>query len=279
MLTFEFKKYRKIGVPRKRFQLEIDMSPFRGNEKLLEELEPGEKIKPAFPPLWVDSYDKIIEDFSKLQESLTSLESLQKKQISNPFSKDGSIDSKISLSSSSVLSMIKAIDSQIKDLRAHEGNSEDKEIRGNIIKSLSGKLREFSLRYKKKYDHYMEKVKSFKPNDLLEYENQEISLDGEDVEQFQVAKYKNEAINSLVQNIIDLADIFKELNSLVVIQGTILDRVDYNIQKTLENTNEANKQLIKAEKHQKCSRAAGCIALLVGMILLLVLVLGLKVFI
>ena len=125
----------------------------------------------------------------------------------------------------------------------------------------------------------MEKVKSFKPNDLLEYENQEISLDGEDVEQFQVAKYKNEAINSLVQNIIDLADIFKELNSLVVIQGTILDRVDYNIQKTLENTNEANKQLIKAEKHQKCSRAAGCIALLVGMILLLVLVLGLKVFI
>ena len=279
MLTFEFKKYRKTGAPRKRFQLEIDMSPFRGNEKLLEELEPGEKIKPPFPPLWVDTYDKIIEDFSKLQEAMTSLESLQQKRISNPFSKDESIDSKIGLSSNSVLSTIKVIDTQLKDLRVHEGNSEDKEIRSNIIKSLSGKLREFSLRYKKKYDVYMEKVNTYKPDDLLEYENQEISLDGEDIEQFQVAKYKNEAINSLVQNIIDLADIFKELNSLVVIQGTILDRVDYNIQKTLDNTKEANKQLIKAEQYQKCSRAAGCIALLVGMILLLILVLGLKVFI
>ena len=131
--------------------------PFRGNEKLLEELEPGEKIKPAFPPLWDGTYDKIIEDFSKLQEAMTSLESLQQKRISNPFFKYKSIDSKIGLSSNSVLSTIKVIDTQLKDLRVHEGNSEDKEIRSNIIKSLSGKLREFSLRYKKKYDVYMEK--------------------------------------------------------------------------------------------------------------------------
>ena len=71
----------------------------------------------------------------------------------------------------------------------------------------------------------------------------------------------------------------KELNSLVVIQGTILDLVNYNIQKTLDNIKEANKKLLKVEQHQKCSSTAGCIALLVGIILLLILVLELKVFI
>ena len=35
-------------------------------------------------------------------------------------------------------------------------------------------------------------MNTYKPGDLLEYEYQEISLDGEDIEQFQVVKYKNE---------------------------------------------------------------------------------------
>ena len=51
ILTYDFKKLRKSAPPRKRFQLEVDISPFRGNEKLLEELDSNDKLKPAFPPL------------------------------------------------------------------------------------------------------------------------------------------------------------------------------------------------------------------------------------
>lgn len=301
VLTYEFKKLRKAGTPRKRFQLEVDISPFRGSEKLLEELDPVEKLKPAFPPLWVDTYDKIIEEMGKLKESMALLESLQQKRIVNPFSSNNStgsfsssfgkgpsnssnpndnLDSRIKFTSDSVYNTIKYIDSQIKDLRNHEGNSEDKNIRNNIIASLSTKLKDMTLRYKKKQEMYVAKIAPAAPKNLLEYESNEISLEDDDFgdNKQEIAKYRNEEINSLVANVVDLADIFKELNSLVVTQGTILDRIDYNIQMTLEHTTKANKELIKAEKYQKCSRAAGCILLLVVIILVLLIILALKIY-
>ena len=52
-------------------------------------------------------------------------------------------------------------------------------------------------------------------------------------------------INQLVDTMNELGDIFKQLNNLVIEQGNILDRIDYNIEQTLENTKKANKQLKK----------------------------------
>ena len=207
---------------------------------------------------------------------MTLLENLQQKRIASPFaSNTEAADRKIKTLADSTFSIIKNIDSQIKELKSHKGNEEDNKIRTNIITNLSGKLKDASLRYKKKHEAYLNKVK---PSDLLGIENVEISLDGEEIEKLETNNYKTEEINSLVQNIIDLADIFKELNTLVVMQGTIFDRIDYNLQVALENTKNANQQLVKAQNHQKCTRAAGCIMLLIGIIMFLVLILGLKVF-
>ena len=42
---------------------------------------------------------------------------------------------------------------------------------------------------------------------------------------------------------------------LVIDQGTMLDRIDYNVEQVVHQSREANVQLQKAEKAQKSSRA------------------------
>lgn len=50
-------------------------------------------------------------------------------------------------------------------------------------------------------------------------------------------------INDIAQGIIELADIFKELQGMVIDQGTMLDRVDYNIENMAVNVKAADKEL------------------------------------
>lgn len=50
-------------------------------------------------------------------------------------------------------------------------------------------------------------------------------------------------INDIAQGIIELADIFKDLQGMVIDQGTMLDRIDYNIENMATNVKEADKEL------------------------------------
>lgn len=68
-------------------------------------------------------------------------------------------------------------------------------------------------------------------------------------------KYKDEEITSLVKSINDLAGIFKDLSVLVVEQGTILDRIDHNIESAKEDVKEANVHLEAVHKKEKSGRA------------------------
>jgi syntaxin 16 len=50
-------------------------------------------------------------------------------------------------------------------------------------------------------------------------------------------------INDIAQGIIELADIFKELQGMVIDQGTMLDRIDYNVENMAVNVKAADKEL------------------------------------
>lgn len=70
---------------------------------------------------------------------------------------------------------------------------------------------------------------------------------------------RDEEIAKIVETITDLAEIMKDLSVLVVEQGSILDRIDYNIQQVDEHVTSGVKELQKAEKSQKQSRSLMCI--------------------
>jgi len=55
-------------------------------------------------------------------------------------------------------------------------------------------------------------------------------------------------ITDIAKGIIELADIFKELQSMIIDQGTMLDRIDYNVEKMAVDVKAADKELTVVSK-------------------------------
>ncbi|KAL0811646.1 hypothetical protein ABMA28_009098 [Loxostege sticticalis] len=84
---------------------------------------------------------------------------------------------------------------------------------------------------------------------------------------------REQEVNQIVRSIVDLNDIFKDLAHMVHEQGTVLDRIDYNIEQTQVQVHEGYKQLQKAERYQKKNRKMHCILILAVTIIILVILL------
>jgi syntaxin 16 len=75
----------------------------------------------------------------------------------------------------------------------------------------------------------------------------------------QIPKNPNEAliaqrereIEDIAQGIIELANIFQELQTMVIDQGSMLDRIDYNVERMAVDVKEADKELKVASGYQR----------------------------
>jgi len=92
----------------------------------------------------------------------------------------------------------------------------------------------------------------------------------------EVVQGRDREIAKIAESIEELSSIFKELAVLVIDQGTILDRIDYNMEAVVEHTREGIQQLEKAEKQQKSARPLKCIMCLLSTIAVLLILLILK---
>lgn len=86
----------------------------------------------------------------------------------------------------------------------------------------------------------------------------------------------NKKIDELVKNINKLSTIYKELNNLVIEQGSLIDRIDVNIESTLTHTKQAVAHLVAADEHASSTIADKVMKVLVVLIFLLAIILGLK---
>ena len=118
---------------------------------------------------------------------------------------------------------------------------------------------------------------------LIEDEEEQLSAvdQPQEFDETQLWKDRSKDVDQLLTNFASLSEIFKELNYLVVEQGNILDRIDYNIEQTKSETEKAVKELTKvgfrqANELQKSKRATYCLVLLIGGISILTFALFLK---
>lgn len=77
-----------------------------------------------------------------------------------------------------------------------------------------------------------------------------------------VTEERKRELENVSRNINDLATLVKDLASLVVDQGTVLDRVDYNIEEVKTTTFAATRELRIADRYQRKRHALCCIIIL-----------------
>lgn len=145
------------------------------------------------------------------------------------------------------------------------------------------KLSEFTKNFKLNEENYMRKYKEIVGEDYT-IMNSEASRDNKSTskkENFLMTDEKNDILakrdnelTNLLTNIHELAQIFKDLQVLVMEQGTILDRIDYNIETAVVNVNEGHKHLVKANEAIKknCARNGILVLLTVNFILAILLI-------
>lgn len=84
---------------------------------------------------------------------------------------------------------------------------------------------------------------------------------------------RDEEVTKIVKSIYDLNDIFKDLSQMVQEQGTILDRIDYNVEQTQTRVSEGLRQLQRAEMYQRKNRKMCIIMVLASVTLFMLLLL------
>jgi len=92
-------------------------------------------------------------------------------------------------------------------------------------------------------------------------------------ENTKMAEHREKEVIKIVKSILDLNEIFKDLGHMVKDQGTVLDRIDYNVEQTQTRVTEGYKQLQRAEMYQRKNRKMHCIVMLATVTLFLLIVL------
>jgi len=115
----------------------------------------------------------------------------------------------------------------------------------NVQHQLAGRLQELAQKQRVQQRTYMDKLKRvFAGDDASEVELEESREEVLD-DLSELDLQRNEQLDTLVNNLNELAYIFKDLASLVVEQGTILDRIDYNLQEAAVQTQAGVRELGK----------------------------------
>ena len=133
-------------------------------------------------------------------------------------------------------------------------------IKSNLQQALVEKVKEYTRKFKLNQEIYTKKYKELVGEDdptieintfMKEEENNQkdnfLMVDNS----HQMLKKRDTELNQLLNSVQDLAGIFKDMQSLVMEQGSILDRIDYNIDIASTNVVKGKNSLIKANEYHK----------------------------
>ena len=167
-----------------------------------------------------------------------------------------------------------------------ELNVTNAQIKQNMKQNLITKLNDFTKKFKLNQELYNNKFQDFVIDEEMANKSFSIRKNEEKnsndflstQENNDQLRRRDEDLTNLLKSVNDLAQIFKDMQTLVMEQGTILDRIDYNIDIASSNISQGKKNITKADKHMKNNCFRNVIIILIVIIFIEALLLVFKIF-
>lgn len=160
----------------------------------------------------------------------------------------------------------------------------------NFLSNLASRIQTESAQFRKKQSTYLKKLRGLNANispveSKLDETVSDVAISQSTIQQAALMEEQGEdeqairherAVAKIAEGIIELAQMFQDLQVLVIEQGALVDRIDFNIEQTQVHAKSAEKELIKAESHQKNTGRLRFICFLILLIVALIVILAIK---
>jgi len=231
----------------------------------------------------------------RIGKATRELQALHTKRLMVSFDDSGEaqLDEEIEYKTREATKLFRNCESTLKRISQSSDDVSDSElmIRSNIQKSSALKIQKLSSEFRRAQQEYMSRLKRQKEGandatfDFLsgggaKEEEEDVGFNDQQMQAVadleNLVSERDEEIRKIAESIQELSTIFKELAVLVIDQGTILDRIDFNMEQVAEHTRKGVVEIEKAEQYQKQARPRICIALLLVMNALVIVFLVVK---
>jgi len=254
-----------------------------------DELEMKEHIV-YLPPDWISRVSDIQYEITSIRSRLHDLSELHKSHLLPGFHDRDDEEHAIEVLTSEITKMFHKAQKLTKAIGKGEqklNTGDERQLKTNIQAELARELQDLTINFRQAQKNYLtalrsrqKKIGQFSYLADLEPENIDSGFTAAQLSQFHDMddriSQRDKDIIQIAKSIQELAEIFNDLNMLVIDQGTILDRIDYNLEQTSFNVEKGVEELVKASDSQKKSRTKMCILLLCIMVLVMVVVIVLK---
>lgn len=268
----------------------------------------------VLPPRWLDIQDQVTDLLESVAQNTARLDTMHSKHVLPGFEDEAvkrkeerqieALTQEITRCFQSCQKAIKRVEVMLSDSHQHGHISKGEDTMArNLQISLASRVGEVSANFRKKQSTYLKKMRtlngmgtpvdgtstpipanpyadpsmiesdadrSFSQSTLQQTAQKRHT--GNDV----VIAQREKEIEDIAQGIIELANIFQELQTMVIDQGTMLDRIDYNVERMAVDVKGAEKELKVATGYQKRSTKRKIILLLILLVVAMIILVSIR---
>ena len=238
-------------------------------------------------PKYIQTYEKCNDLLKEFDIEFNKLKEEQQKQIIPTFDETETklISQNIQIISQKMTEKLQKCKNLTKDLNTMLVSSNiDENIKINMYQNLLNRLAETSKSLQTNEEKYLKKYQEINGNEINNTIMNSIDHNSFETTQtnfnsnsnnncaggFNNLKARNQNLEDILNTVNELHSIFEDVANLIIYQGTILDRIDYNIYETRYNIRRGNRQLEEAEDSLK----NGCLRKMNLILIIAILIMG-----